>query len=331
MLGLPGAQTTAPPAGLGPPPFEPPSRVRRKSVGIVVTAIVVAAALFAYFFLGSSAGASDLKVKFVPGETHTYNLEMTMTGRGGNLNGGFKTNISIAAEMTQKTGAIDKDGNATLNYTLKDFHFSADGRRASSPPGAGAAYSVRMRPDGTVIGLDGGDPYGLEDINPAGQFVNPSNAGALFPKNKVTPGQTYTVEAKQSVPDLGTVHVKATNTLVERKKIGGNEAATIHSIVTVPLNFRLGHKQLVAQAKNDGEDGSDIPGNASITIVGNMGFNVTQTIFTSNGVLQSVLGDGFMRGTMTIGGIPGINGDVPIAFDLEFQITMTKISTGQSA
>ena len=331
MLGLPGVPTSAPPAGLGPPPFESPSRVSGKRAGVVVTAIIVAAALFAYFFFGSSAGASDLKVKFVSGETHTYNLEMTMTGRGGNLNGGFKTDVSIAAEMTQKTGAVDEDGNATLNFTLTDFHFSEDGRRATLPPGAGAAYSVRMRPDGTVIGIDGGDPYGLEDINPAGQFVNPSNAGALFPKNKVTPGQTYTVEASQSVPDLGTVHVKAVNTLVERRKISGNDAATIHSIVTVPLNFRLGHKQLVAQAKNNGEDGGDIPGNASITMVGNMGFDVTQTIFTANGLLQSVLGDGFMRGTMTIGGIPGVEGEVPIVFDLEFQITMTKISTGQSA
>jgi hypothetical protein len=329
----PSPELGAPPPGVGAPPpsFGPPSRGKGKRAAVVVGVIVLALAVFAFTFLGSSAGASDLRVKFTSGEEHTYALEMTMTGRGGNLNGGFETNIGIGAEMTQRTGAVDKDGNATLNYTLKNFHFSQDGHRTTPPAGVGAAYSVRMRPDGTVIGLDGGDPFGLEDINPAGQFVNPSNAGPLLPKKKVLPGQSWTVEANQSVPDIGTVHAKAVNTLVERRKIGGNDAAVIHSVVSVPLNFRFGHKELVEQAKNDGEDGSDIPANASITMIGNMSLNFTQTIFTSNGLLQSVLGDGSMRGTMTIGGIPGVEGGLPIAFDLDFQITMQKISTGQAA
>ena len=222
MLGLPGVPTAAPPPGVGSPsPFGPPPKSRKK-IGVVVTAIVVAVALFAYFFLGSSAGASDLKVKFVSGETHTYNLDMTMTGSGGNLNGGFKTNIGIGAEMTQRTGAIDKDGNATLSFTLKNFHFSENGRRTTPPPGVGLGYSLRMRPDGTVIGLDGGDPYGLEDVNPAGQFVNPSNAGALFPKNKVTVGQRTRWKPTSPCP----TSVRCTSRPKTRSSSAGRSAAT---------------------------------------------------------------------------------------------------------
>jgi len=320
----------------GPPPLspdqlfggKPPSN--RKAVAIVVTLAVVAAAVFAFLFLGSSAGASNLKVKFTPGETHTYTFEMTTRGRGGNLTGGFTTDASIAATMTQRTGAVDKNGVATLTYTLTNFHFSKDGKRTTPPPGAGAAFTVRMRPDGTVVGLDGGDPLGIEDINPAGQFVNPSTAGPLLPNRKVTVGQSWTIEGDQDLPDIGTVHVTALNTLDEERPINGNGAAVIHSIVKVPLNIRIGHDELVKQAKNNGESGDDIPGNAAISMIGTMSFNLEQTIFKANGLLQSSLGDGFMRGTMTIEGIPGA-GAVSIAYDLDFQITMYKIATGQSA
>src|SRR6266540_5156637 len=246
------AVPAAPPAARVPsgdtpalPPLPPEqlfgakSRRSGRTTALIVSIVVVAVAIFAFFFLGNSAGASNLKVVFTPGETHTYALEMTMKGKGGNLQGGFSTSISLGADLTQTTGAVDKDGNATINYTLKNFHYSEDGRH-TIPPGAGAAFSVRMRPDGTIIGLEGGDPFGLEDISPAGQFVNPSNAGPLLPKTKVTPGESWTVTAKESLPDLGTIKATAVNTLLERRKIDGNDAAVIHSIVNVPLNLRLG-------------------------------------------------------------------------------------------
>src|SRR5207249_6488551 len=84
--------------GLDPPPATPgtpfpgpvqnpfaSSRSKGRMAAVVAVAIVVATALIAFFVLGSSAGASDLKMKFTPGETHTYQLELTMTGRGGSL------------------------------------------------------------------------------------------------------------------------------------------------------------------------------------------------------------------------------------------------------
>jgi hypothetical protein len=311
-------------------PFGSPSTGKGKRTAIVVGAIVVALAVFAFFFLGSSASASDLRVKFTQGETHTYEVDMTMTGRGGNLSGGFQTRISIGVDMTQRTGLVDKNGNATLNYTLKNFRYSQDGRSVALPPGAGAAYSVRMRPDGSIVGFEGGDPFGLEDLNPAAQFVNPANAAPILPKKKVLPGQTWTEEVSQELPDIGTLRATAVNTLLQRKKINGNDAAVIRSAIKVPLDIRIDHDELVRQAKNDGDDPSVFTKDASVTMTGFMKFNFTQTIFTSNGLLQSALGDGVMTGTMTFGGIPGI-GDVPIVFDLDFQLTMTKTSTGQSA
>lgn len=332
---VPPAFGSAPPQPGVPPapvqhPFGASSGGKGKRAAIVVGAIVVALAVLAFFVLGSSAQASDLRVKFTSGETHTYAVDMTMTGRGGNLSGGFVTNVSIGVEMTQRTGLVDKDGNATLNYTLRNFRYSQNGRNVSLPAGVGAAFSVKMRPDGSVVGFDGGDPFGLEDVNPAAQFVNPSNASPILPKKKVVPGQTWTEEVSQELPDIGTLRATAVNTLLERKKINGNDAAVIRSAIKVPLDIRIDHDELVRQAKNDGDDPSVFTKDASVTMTGFMKFNFTQTIFTSNGLLQSALGDGAMTGTMTFGGIPGI-GDVPIVFDLDFQLTMQKLSTGQSA
>ena len=99
--------------------------------------------------------------------------------------------------------------------------------------------------------------------------------------------------------------------------------------MNVPLNISLGHDELVKQDRNSGGDGSGVPKNAAISMVGTMDFNLTQTIFTSTGLLQSALGDGFMRGTMTIEGLP--TGPLSVVFDITMNITMQKTSTGESA
>ena len=303
---------------------------RRRGLKAIVAVLTLAAVVIvAIVFLGGSAGASNLKLVFTPGETHTYSFELTVRGRAGNLSGGFVSDSAIAADLTQRTGAIDKDGSARLTYTISNLHFSAGGRRIDAPAGAGGSFVVKMRRDGRIVGLEGGDPFGLEDVNPAGQFVNPANAGPLLPDRRVTPGQKWTVEAKQKLPDIGTVRVTAVNTLKERGEIDGNDTAVISSVVSVPLDIHIGRNELVKQAKNNGGSGSDIPDGAGISMIGRMHFNLTQTIFTANGLLQSALGDGEMTGTMTLEGLPG--GPQSIVFDLQMGITMLKTSTGQSA
>jgi hypothetical protein len=320
------------PSGIPPamPPdqlFAVPGSGRKKVIGLVAS-VTVAAIVLAFVFLGGSAGAANLKLVFTPGETHTYSFEITVRGRAGNLQGGFAANSSIAAELTQRTGAVDKSGSATLRYTIRNIHFSDNGRTISTPPGAGGSFSTKIRPDGKVVGFDGGDPFGLESVNPAGQFVGPANAGPLLPGSRITPGQSWTVEATQTLPDVGKLHVKSVNTLLARRQINGNEAADIHSVMSVPLNIHIGRDELIKQAENNGDSVGTVPKGLGISMIGNMHFDLKQTIFTSNGLLQSVLGDGDMTGTMAIEGIPGFPS---IVFDLHFGITMTKTSTGQAA
>src|SRR5437879_1509370 len=78
---IPGSIPGAIPGG--PPPLPPDqlfavggSRRRRTfvSAGVLILALVVAA----YFLLGPSAGASNLKLVFTPGETHRYSFEMVV-------------------------------------------------------------------------------------------------------------------------------------------------------------------------------------------------------------------------------------------------------------
>ena len=321
------------PPGYGPPPLAPEQLFAKKSIararmiGIVAT-VTIAAVVLSIVFFGGAAGASNLKLHFVPGETHTYAIEMTVDGRAGNLQGGFRANSVISADFTQKTGAVDKSGAATLTYTMSHMHFSENGRTIPIPTGAGGSFSAKMRPDGKVVGFDGGDPFGLEDINPAGQFVGPANAGPLLPPKNVKPGSTWTVDVTEKLPDIGKLHVHSESTLIKKLTIGGNDAVNIRSTMTVPLTMHIGHDELVRQAKNDGES-TDIPRDAGIGMVGNMSFHLDQVLFTANGLLQSAIGDGQLTGTMTIEGLP--TGPLDIVFDLSFGITMTKTATGESA
>lgn len=336
---VPASPATASPAGLVPtappgvPPETPgavPARRGKKVTALLVALVVMLGVVAGFTLLGGSAGAANLKIVFTPGEMHTYALEMTVRGKSGNLSGGISVDSAIDAVLTQRTGAVDKDGSAKITYSISDLHFSQGGRRITPPAGTGGSFSVRMKPNGSVTGLDDSDPFGLEDVNPAATLVGPEKAGPLLPGSQVKPGQSWTIEVTESDPDLGSVTVKAVNTLVERGTIGGNETVVIRSVATVPLNLRLGRDQLVKQAKNSGGDGSNIPGDAAIQLVGNMRLNLTQTLFSANGLLQSALGDGAMTGTMTIEGIPQL-GNLSVVFDLDFNITMTKTSTGTAA
>lgn len=325
---------SVPAAGYGPPPLPPEQLFGKKRsprstlLGLVATLVIAALVLSIVLFAGS-AGASNLKIVFTPGETHRYAIEMTVDGRAGNLQGGFGTNSIISADFTEKTGAVDKAGTATLTFTISHLHVSENGRTAPIPQGAGGSFSAKMRPDGKVVGFDGRDPFGLEDISPVGQFVGPANGGPLLPSKKVRPGQTWTVDTTQKMPDIGKLHIHAVNTFVRNFKFNGNDAAQIRSVMTVPLTIHIGHDELVRQAENSGDSTDDIPGNAGIDMVGNMSFHLDQVVFTANGLLQSAIGDGDLTGTMTIQGLP--ISPLTIVFDLHMGITMRKTSTGQSA
>lgn len=324
-VSAPGALDPNAPPGL---PADAPQRKRRR-VAFVMTPAVLLASLLGYVFIGGRAGASNLRIKFTSGESHRYRMEITMRGKGGNLSGGFEADVSVGADLIQRTGAVDKDGSASLTYIITNFTYSENGRRVTPPPGAGASFTVKVSPDGTAAELGEGNSFGLDGINPAGDYLNPANAGPLLPDRKIEPGQTWKVKARQSIPDLGTLSAEAENTLKERRTIDGNEAVVIRSDVHIPLNFRIGHDALVRQANAQGES-AQIPRNAAISLLGNMDLNFTQTIFTANGLLRSALGDGRMRGTMTIEGIPG-SGPLSVVFDMQFYVTMIKLSTGQSA
>lgn len=328
-----GVLSTQIPAG--PPPVPPEQlfavggRSKRAAVWVVTVIALAAVVVFALFFLGQSAGASNLKRVFTAGETHTYSMEMTSRGRAGTLNGGITVNQFIDAQLTQRTGAVDKNGSATLTFTLTNLHFSSNGRRIAAPPGTGGAFTVRVQPDGRVTPLDNKDPFGLEDVNPAALFVSPSNAGPLLPDHTVKPGESWTIDVSQKDPNFGSIDLHAVNTLLQHQTIDGNDAVVIRSLVTAPIDITVGHDQLVDQAKRAGDTGAEIPDGAGIKVLGNLSYHSTQTIYTSNGVLQSVLGDFTMRGTTTVSGVAPQ--DVSVVFDLNFGLTMTKTSTGQSA
>src|SRR6185503_17426259 len=110
----------------------------------------------------------------------------------------------------------------------------------------------------------------------------------------VKPGGHWRIEDSQSVPGVGKLTIVADNTLRRRLNIDGNDAAEIASIIRIPLDIRVGHDEIAKSSDNPG----DVPKDAAVIMTGSMIFNLTQVIYTANGLLQSAIGDGAMRGTM---------------------------------
>jgi hypothetical protein len=332
-----------PPAPAVPTPHQPPisdtwaaqaTQARRRPVGLVVGAVVVALALVAGFVaftsLGGdeqSANAQPLSLVFTEGESRTYTVRMTMDGgleAGEALGGSQPLEIDMTETMTWKVVSVNADGIATVRVTIDEVSGTVNG--VEMPQNAADMPSIDMQiaPDGRILTAGGLSFAGFDQTGGAG-FPGMGQMTPLLPDGPVEPGDTWTEEFSQEIPfGEGTIEYTATNTLERYEDVGGVEAAVVTSSYTVPMDFRIDFDRLLeSMGGAQGITGATGMAGASISYGGEGSFVMTSWVAREAKELLKMSSSGSFDMTMAFGGVPGLDA-AEMAFAGDFTYSLSQ-------
>ena len=312
--------TTPPPSVPGEPPALPVETKRKGKTVFGVIAALLGVVLLGVFFLGRTAGAANLKYVFTAGETHRYQMSMSMDVSGGNLLGGGRFNGTVEMVMRQRVTKINKAGVATIEFAIERLSMTEGGKRRSVPLPSDVIV-IEMTPDGRVLSTSGAEFLG--DINPAAGLFGPESFSPILPRHKVDPGDKWSIGGDVPNPFGKSFHIDGTAELQERSGEGDQAAAVIKSVIASPLNFRIEFAK-IAEAEGEALP-EGFPSNAVMTFDGNLSMNLMQSMATKSGFLKSAIGDMKMTGTFGIENVPQI-GNVSGVLNMSVQLTLTALS-----
>jgi hypothetical protein len=311
-------------------------RARRRPVGLIAGAVVVALALVAGFVAftalgggGQSVNAQPLSLAFSEGQSRTYTIHMTMDGRmeaGEALGGSQPLQMDMTETMTWKVVSVDRDGVATVRVTIDEISGSVNGIVMPSEATADApSIDMRIAPDGRVLTAGGLSFAGFDQTGGAG-FPGMGQLTPLLPDGPVEPGDTWTEEFSQDIPfGEGTIEYTATNTLERYEDVDGVEAAVVTSRYTVPMDFRIEFgKLLESMGGAEGITGATGMTGASISYGGEGSFIMTSWIAREAKEMVKMTSSGSFDMTMTFEGVQGLDaaevgftGDFTQSLDLD--------------
>lgn len=325
--GVSAAPMPAPAGTYPPPPPVPsegllPSGATKKSnrlTAVLVALGLAAVATVGFFMFGGSAGAANLKYVFTAGETHRYQMSMTMKVAGGNLIGGGSFDGTIDMVMTQTVRDVDDAGVATIEFSFQKVQMTEGGRRQPIPV-PNDVVSIEMAPDGRVLDSSGTEFLG--DINPAAGIFGPESFSPILPRHKVDPGDVWSLDGDAPNPFGEAFHIKGDARYLKREGVGDQETAVIQSTVDSPIDFRIEFAKLADMSGEALPPG--FPSNAAMTFVGNLSMDLTQSMATKTGFLRSALGDMSMTGTFGIENVPQI-GNINGVLNMQMQLTLTAL------
>ena len=328
QAGSAGSQTqwsTPSPSSFGPPPPVPsegPISARRAKGGKLVPVLVVlglaAIALLGVVMVGGSAGAANLKYVFTKGETHRYQLDMTVKVTGGNLTGGETFDGGLNMVMRHTVTDVDQAGVATIEYAVEKLRMT-EGGRPKDLAIPSQVVTVKMARDGRVVDISGAGFNFLDDVNPAAGLFGPESFGPILPGHKVDPGDSWPLDGEAPNPFGEPFHIKGTARLLERSA----DAAVIKSEIRSPIDFRIEFAKLGEVAGRQLPPG--LPKDAAMTFNGFLKMDFTQSMATKSGFLQSALGDMSMTGTFGFQGVPSV-GNLTGVLNMSMNLTMTALS-----
>lgn len=309
-----------------PPPArswasEPPARRRRTGpiVGAVAAVVVLAgAAAFALTRGGTSAEAQPLALAFSEGQSETYSIHQTMDGQiDADVLGSQPLQMDVTQVVTWEVVSIDDEGVATISLSTSEMSGTVNGVPIPQEQAQTPAIEFQVAPDGRIVSAGGLALGGAGQTQGFG-FPGMGQLTPLLPDagEAVAPGDTWTKEFAQEFPfGQGTIEYTATSTYERNEDVNGVEAAVIVTEMTVPLDFTLNFRDLLATFGEEAVGATGATGlegfeKAKIVYGGEGSF--TQTSWVDLGAKELLAMDsaGDFDITMAFAGIPGFEGEM---------------------
>jgi hypothetical protein len=213
------------------------------------TRALAAAGLFIIAACGQSAGVT-LRYHFKPGQVFKYKTMMTGAGE---MTGGpaqpMQMTLESSSVTTHKVRDVDKDGTATLDVETSDgsIKITMGGQEQNKPfPTQKMTFKVTPLGKFTAVGEQPKAPSQL-----GGELDMSGVLGAMgFPEKDLKTGDSWSGEAKFTIPVMGEVVLKFTQTLKGMEKLRGRDCAVIGFTFEAPLTMQ--HMGMSASGKMAG-------------------------------------------------------------------------------
>jgi hypothetical protein len=282
--------------------------------------LVAGAVAFALTQRGGSAEAQPLALRFVPGESETYDISMSMDGRItsdlADLGGEIPLDVEMSEVVTWEVVSVDEDGLATVELTVEEVSGSVSGFAIPTAGTEVPPTELVIAPDGRIVSV-AGVPLGSFGDLPG--FPGMNQLTPILPDEgvAVAPGDTWTKEFSQEMPfGEGSIEVTTTSRYDRNEEVDGREAAVIVTEMTVPIDFSFDAGDLSALGAElgaTGPTGLDAFADASISYSG--GATLTQTSFVdleSRELLRSRT-SGDLDLELGASGVPGFEGTTSLS------------------
>jgi hypothetical protein len=251
-------------------PIAAPAQRGRRRVLVVTTAAVIAAAVFAFAFLGSAGGATALALAFSQGQTRSAHMDLGMKGNITISTNSAPLDVQASADVELKVTGVDADGTATIVETISNMQLTSAGQTVPSPP-APAPVTLKMTKDGRIL-----TSTGATLISGAGAptQLGTSNLSAILPDGPVKPGDTWTKVTHQTMLN-NKLSFSTNSTYLRDENVGSVNAAVIETKGTVPMDLTV---KLADIGSISGVDPSTIPPDAAMSYKGQMSIDTTSWI-----------------------------------------------------
>jgi hypothetical protein len=238
----PAATSPAPEDGAAEPA---PGRRWGRIAGAAGVAILIAISAVV-FFTGGSEGGRAYALQFSkahPGDTYRYHMTMltdlTMSSTDLGLNQPVRGNIDMVVQF--KVVSVDKDGVATVEFSIKKGTIQTDGVKQPAPA---TTITMRLASDGRVLSING-TPLGGDTSFGSGLPVM-DQLTPVLPPHPVKPGDTWSNNYDVPFPFGGTIKFSTNNRFLRYEPIDGVRAAVIRSDGSSPLDSDLDASALAA-------------------------------------------------------------------------------------
>jgi hypothetical protein len=179
--------------------------------------------------------AQTLSLGFKSGDTYKYKFHLNSKQTVGMSTMSMPVQVDMSATEAVKVNSVDSSGTADLTITLSDFTLkSVSGGVTNTTTGLPSnTVNVKLRSDGTVVGINGSDLTTGSPGSPLGAFSGLGGGffvAAVLPDHPVKAGDTWTKSYDQTDPKgTGTVHINSNSKYLRDETVNGVSAAVVET------------------------------------------------------------------------------------------------------